>query len=570
MIVIFLMKNKNRRILVIGLFLFLSLQVLLFGQESTEEFSNTESRNNTALQEIKQGENTNPIKNNIYVIRNITFDSNGRSRPFALFYYGEFKEGEKIEGDEELEKYIKEKTQILYNQRVLQSVTIEYVLGDTNQDGTIPVDLLVKTVDTWNIIALPQPKYDSNKGFEFSIRARDYNFFGTMNALRINLEYEHQFEEERNPSKDRFGIEIYSDIPFRFLGLNWNFSLSNFLGYTNFNEEDFFSYRNTTDLSVDFPFARNTLTAGFQQNFLVNEENGGRFKGEYGIYAPFYMNSKPYMVLKVPLGINVYEYGELTYTPEVSLNFSYRVGEELEYWRRNPSINFNHSLGFGRIDWHQNYRNFRQGFSAEISNSNTYNFYREGWTNSYGVSVSAHNIATSFLGISGRFQFRQWFFDRTFATKDYPDYVEVGGVLRGVLDRSVIVKHKGFMFAMNLDFPFHVLHFVPSEWLNTNWLRIFNFDLHLSPFIDMATILGSKATWGINGILEKEDPIPFIPFSTSGTLMGAGLELIVFPLFFRSLYLRISVGYNMGEILRDSNTLKLFGDEIFIGIGHHY
>ena len=51
------------------------------------------------------------------------------------------------------------------------------------------VTLDVYTRDTWNLIALPYFKYDSNSGLLLALRGRDYNFFGTMQTLTLNLDY---------------------------------------------------------------------------------------------------------------------------------------------------------------------------------------------------------------------------------------------------------------------------------------------------------------------------------------------------------------------------------------------
>ena len=511
--------------------------------------------------------------NNIYIIRDISFNVTGRSRPYALEYHGELREGDIIEGRANLLRYINEKTQLLYNQRVIHSINIKYTLGTAMADGKIPVDLLITVVDSWNIIALPRPVYDSTSGFEFSLRGRDYNFLGTMSPLRVNFEYEHRFANERDSSRDRFELEAEITLPFSAFGFNWAFDFNNYFSYNRIGNEEFFGYKNSTGLSVEFPLARTVLTAGAEQNFIVNEENSWRFRAEYGdIYAPFYMRSRLFTNWRIPLGVDIYNFGELTYTPEVSFGVNYRVQDELEYWRKGPDITLGHRLGFNRVDWHPQHRNYRSGAEVFLNNANTYNFYRGAWSNNYGLEATLHTILAPRLGFSGRFQFRQWFLDKTYEAPGYPAYHEVGGVLRGIVDRSVIVKDGGFMFSLNLDFPIYVMHFAPSEWFKDRRFRFFDFDMHFSPFFDSAMINGSRAVWGENGILVEEETtaIPFIPFSVNGMIMGGGAEIIIFPLFMRALYLRVSIGYNMNHFLRNFRPSRIYGDEIFIGIGHHY
>jgi hypothetical protein len=202
--------------------------------------------------------------------------------------------------------------------------------------------------------------------------------------------------------------------------------------------------------------------------------------------------------------------------------------------RRGPTATLSHSLGFSRIDWIENYR---RGLSASIGNSNTYNFYKEDWDISYDVSTVYHHIFTEFFGISGRIQYRYWIDDYT---------KSAGDVIRGILDKSLSAD---YMLSINLDFPFRVLKFVPSKWFNKPGLRFIEFDLHFSPFLDIALL---------------RDPVNDTEFWSKPTV-GAGIELIVFPYFFRSFYLRASIGYDLNDMGPPSKW-----NELFIGIGHYY
>ena len=67
--------------------------------------------------------------NVIFVINDIDFKIKGRTRPYALIRYCDFNLGEEIHGLEKLEKYIRDKTQLLINQRVLSTAKIDYAIG---------------------------------------------------------------------------------------------------------------------------------------------------------------------------------------------------------------------------------------------------------------------------------------------------------------------------------------------------------------------------------------------------------------------------------------------------------
>lgn len=501
----------------------------------------------------------------IFYIRNIDFQVSGTSltglsRPFALMYHGEFKEGEELQGEDKLEIYVHEKTQLLLNQRVLESANIQYTLGEQEGDGRIPVDLLVTVVDSWNAIAIPYPKFDSNTGFELVIKARDYNFLGTMSPLRVDLGFERR-DNDREPIKNILTLGVDSDIPFQLWGLRWIINFDNVGSLTLSGGDKTISFKNTTGLAMELPLQRTTLTVGVEENAVYHEENPLQYREKYGEFAGFYVSGELYASWKIPMGIMIYDLGELTYTPKVSGKMNLRFGGELEPWRKGPSATFSHTLGFGRIDWLGNYR---RGLEASGQFAYTYNLYRKGWDNNYSFSVIWHRPFTSFFGLSSRFQFKQWFFDR-YAEDPSFSYAELGEVMRGILNSSLIARNFDFMFSINLDFPFHVLRFVPSQWFQTKNLKFFDFDLHVSPFIDIGMLQGwSKVSWE-NGQVESKKSLLFIP---QDMLFTAGIEIIAFPAFMRSLYVRASIGYNLNKLVETGHLPKW--DELFVGIGHHY
>jgi len=122
-----------------------------------------------------------PGDDRLYVIVAFEFDIRGRTRPNALLHNAELRVGEELHGRAGLEEYIRDRTQVLTNMRILRDTAeISYSVGARREDGAYPVTLLIKVEDSWNIIALPIPEYDSNTGFELDLRIRHYNFLGTM------------------------------------------------------------------------------------------------------------------------------------------------------------------------------------------------------------------------------------------------------------------------------------------------------------------------------------------------------------------------------------------------------
>jgi outer membrane protein assembly factor BamA len=520
----------------------------------------------------------------IFYIREIDFDIKGQTRPFALLFNGELKEGDEITGNDNLQKYIERRTQLLINQRSLASASIEYVVGEPDTDSRVPVDLLLHIVDTWNIIALPRPQYDSNSGLDIAIKARDYNFLGTMSPLRIDLGYQYNDQDESKPTyeKHSFNLLIDSDIPFKAFNVRWNLNFDNEFAFT---QDEPLTYKNTTGISLDLPWKTTTFTFGFEQGFILNELNSDGNREKYNLDSDSdYMYSKLYAHWSIPTALTFPTLGTLTYTPGLEGVLNYRIGG-IDEMRRGPNLAFTHRLGIGRVDWVKD-ENFRKGVSFSIANSYTYNFkylyraapefrpetgdpdtvpgtglpelepyrIRNGWSGSLSFTASAYLHLSKLFGISGRFQYQQWFFNNAHTT-------QAGDVLRGIIDRRISADT---MFSLNLDFPFRLIRFVPSEWSSKEklWIlpvKTFDFEMHVSPVLDIAVVKDSTDTG-----IDNKTGHDFQWYITGG------MEIIVFPLSWRSFYLRASAGFDLRNIIETKKLSKWYGDELFIGIGHFY
>jgi len=500
-----------------------------------------------------------------YYIRDFIFNITGMTRQFAIIYNAELSSGERITGRENLERYRRRKIQTLLNQRPLEYVDIQCLPGEAGEDGLVPVDLEITTRDSWNIIALPYPKYDDNTGFELTLKARDYNFLGTLSPLRIDFGYTLDQDKIWDFSEGSFNVVIDSDIPFNLFGFNWNLDFDNGVSYI-YNEPIY--YKNTTGLSMELPVGFTTATFGFEQNFILNERNEDLFRQIYGsyneadyesaygnYYEALYGISSVYNSWKIPTSLAVGNFGNLTYTPKISTGLAYGFNAGLDYLRQGYFITLSQKFGFSRIDWLDNYRD---GMDVYIENPNMLNFSRNGWTGSSILfSATVHKKIVNFFGISGRLRYQHWLYrhknwtDNNYSFTTLAGYNYGGDVLRGIFDRNL---QPNYMLSFNLDFPLRVLGFLPSKWFETPKLRIIDFDLHVSPFIDMAFV---------------RDPVHDIWFSDAPSV-GGGFELIVFPHFFRSFYVRASLGYNMNNVIKNGKPDKWYGNELFIGIGHFY
>jgi hypothetical protein len=494
----------------------------------------------------------------VFVINSFDFNISGMTRKFALINKGELEEGEEITGFSNLQKYIREKQQLLINERALESVNIDYTIGQKREDGKYPVDLEITTKDSWNIIALPKPQYSTNSGFKLTVNYRDYNFLGTLVPLRFDLGYRYDVY-----NRNYFSFMLDTDTPFVFFKLNWNFIFYNSVDYSPQLKKPFL-YKNITGFQVQLPFEKTIFVIGFKESLFVNQEHDEAYKPFYGDNQKgLYFSSNPYIHWVIPTGIEAKNFGQIYYMPYFIAN----INHELSPWplddiKIETSLSWGHGISFGRIDWIENLRN---GLSASISNAYAYSFRNRRYNVRpidiyYQISVTGHHIfKKDFFGVSSRFLLRHWVFG---PTHDSPG--DVGDVLRGIPDDNI---QANLMFSLNLDFPVKVLEARLDQWFGVSQFSFFNFDLYLSPIIDAAIFHHP----------QHQMVIGFRNFLLSG-----GLEAVFFPLRMRSMHLRMSMGLNLLRLSpfgKESSSYLIPGGydpssagkyEIYIGTDFHF
>jgi hypothetical protein len=488
-----------------------------------------------------------------YYIKTIEFDIEGRTKTSALIKAADIKTGEEFTSEEELNVYIGEKKQLLINNRVLAEVTIEWTAEDESS-GVTGVTLVVRTVDTRNFIILPEPKYSSNKGFEPALKLRDYNFLGAMNPLKIDLGYSMDEYHINDASKSKYSLEAEIDYPFEAFGFNWNFYFAPGAAYV---KDEAPSFNNVTGISIDIPLRNTTATFGYNHGAVIGEEYYLFEKQRHDeIFEDIkYMYSKVYGLWKAPLGIKLPFSGELNFVPKLSGAVNYRLaGGGLDY-RRGPAISFGQATGAEKINW---YGNFRDGAAIFLENNHEYNFYFNEWNNNAAAGTVFHKKYISFAGVSARFRYKQWF-NRAEHYRD-ESRAEAADMLRGILDRSI---YADYMLSLNIDLTLSVFTFKPSVWFANKSFRYFDFELFTAPVIDIAMVDGKRLDYYGKSLETLE-------FGDSGFFVSGGLEALVFPLSWRSIFLRLSVAWNVREALKIKYLPSGENREIYIGIGHYY
>ena len=120
-----------------------------------------------------------------YTIRSYSFNIKGKTTDSALSeFVGE--PGATFSTLEDMEAHIADKRQQLYNKRIFHEVGFTYTLEDMGGD-VFMADVVIYIDDARTFIILPFPKYDSNYGFEFKVKAMDSNFLGTFATLEGNI-----------------------------------------------------------------------------------------------------------------------------------------------------------------------------------------------------------------------------------------------------------------------------------------------------------------------------------------------------------------------------------------------
>ena len=520
----------------ISLLVFFIICFSVYCEENRDETKKIVLEGEFALDEILQNDKYG--EESIFIVNSFNYNVIGRTLPFALNKKTELKYGEEITGKTNFYKFINDKKQILINERVLKdNVRIEYIIGEKTEDDKYPVDLQIYVEDTFNIMALPYPKYSSSYGFELTIKARDYNFFGSMEALKLDIGYKYDQD-----GKSFFLLALDSGIPFQVFGLDWLFDFDNYFDYRPDMSLPYY-FKNNTAISLDIPIKRTTLTFLFSESFILNEENDDSDKPDFGDFQEgLYLSSKPSISWKIPTGLVIGKYDELTYIPNIYAVFNH----ELPSWplldnKIGPFLYFNHTLYFGRVNW---IGNFRDGLHVQINNSYGYNFHypnidRNPWTYDYSIETKGFFIfIKDRLGFSARLSHRHWIDS---------SYEYAGDYLRGIYDKDVNAE---FILSLNLDLNIRVLRFNAHEWFpNNKFLRLLGFDLHINPVID--------------GAFYKQ-PSKDASFDPENFLIGAGLEFIIYPHQFRSMFFRISTCWDFSDISKGTPI------ELFLGMEHHY
>ncbi len=481
----------------------------------------------------------------------VEYKVDGVTRSDALDRTLDIDSDKRFESEDELVSYVESLKTRLVNLRIFDQVDISYTINASDSDeSTSPqkVSLLIEVADSKHLLVMPYPKYDSNSGFSFKIKAKDTNFVGTMEELNADL----YFETDRSDAdvsviEKTIGGDFSYSFPFQAGPILFKWNNDDSFSYTFDKSKPEYSF--TTGISGNLEFGETAsismvVNQGLSRNFSYTDL-------EDELYG-FTLTK-----ISVPLVFGRDKLiSPVTIAPYIR-NASYYDSDGISV--ENPDIEGftvagGVSFDFGGINW---LGNFREGITTYADADIGYCFDRK-----YLVSAVTANITAfkSFkhAGIGSRVSF--------FAMNNTQK--EFGSLLRGIpnvlyyneyknaWNRRVSSVNAQYGIVCNIDVPVHVF--------TTNFLRMFDFEFQLSPFADIALV---------NNLQTKR------VFNPADGYYASGIEFLVYPLKWKSIVVRGSVGFDLGQVFNfesgSAKNMDKYGNasesyEIFIGIGWHY
>ena len=518
-----------------------------------------------------------------YQIKEVNYNTQGcgaaffsYTKPYAIEKNISANKKRIFESEDDLAEYLKDYELKLYSLRAFETINIDYSITKnpdySDNDENLPhassipqnfVTLTVNTKDSFHLLGVPYPKYDSNTGTKVKLKIKDTNFLGSLNAMSTDINFSLAQESEFETPECKLGFTFAYDHPFKIGLFDFTWVNDYTIDYTFGNLMP--EWNAKTGLKAELPAGIATYTLEFYQKACNNFD-----------YEPFddaiYFNED----VKFSVPLKLYEFakhGTLIYTPyiEASFNWDHNGINKENTSLSSPSLTFGHSISASRINWAYNFRN---GHSSSISNTYTYNFQRNMFYPYVGAEVKLYKSFELF-------ESQKELFNRIGITADLFTFVhfvdsenpyfggdgtKIGGRLRGIRDEQYFssqTSHPEWLsclpttaVVLNLDFPYHLFT------TNFTWkfLKYFNFDLQVSPFFDMSL--------GYNKITEKW-------FNPKDGFYAGGVEFLVYPAKWAGFTVRGSIGFDVGRmLLKDYLNTEWRDDtskfEISVGIGLHY
>lgn len=461
----------------------------------------------------------------VYTIRSVSFNIKGFTRERVLRQKANIAIGTEFATLEDFEGYLEQRRQTLLNERVLADVKAEYVL-EKGDEGRVFIDITFITQDSWNIIALPYFKYDSNDGLTLSARGRDYNFLGSMQTLVLNVDYAIDQRERHS-----YGGLASMNLPFQLAGYDASVSIYEDLAVHADGRPT--SSISNLGFSIVFPTRAYPITLSANQGYQSNPDEVDNDTDPYFLVSSLAASSW------IPAGFSAGRYGQVSYAPSLTASLNWRPREIVRDDRKGFKLTFSHGLHFGRVDW---INNMRKGMEGHLTNTDAYNFLTGVPTLDFDGTYVYHATKGGIIGFEARFV---GFYSFTNTTR-----TDLGAYMRGIIDERLWGGAAAFL---NLQMPIKLFDFPTHVIIGKNW---FDFELQMTPFVDL-------------GYCRKHLGDAF----QDSAWYTAGLEFCVYPLRMRTFIVRASAAFDLDAVIRNKSlTAPSPRDgyspyEIFFGLG---
>lgn len=508
-------------------------------------------------------------QNKFYKIADVTYVTNGKTNINVLKRNVEIDTEKLFSSEQELLEYTKVIQQQLINLRLLDNIELKTEKLDSSEylseveNEIILYELTISFTDSKHLLILPKPGYDSNSGFELKVKMKDTNFLGLMNTFNLDFNGIYFHDDITDKKELSLGLNFDYSLPFQIKKFQntWDNEFS--FKWTLGHEKPEFSYN--TGLSFIYPFKKTSLKLELHEMFTRDED--------YEIFGDsvYFTNNEK---LSYIIPITKINENKLTYTPAVEFIFNNdRDGINISNSDLSgPVGKIHHTLSLSNYNW---INNFRNGNAFSLSNSYGWNFQTEKFIPS--ISLSAQYYKS--FGFAS-------FTSSLYVFKYFNSSAKIGDKLRGTRDNqfykntSTYALNTSAAIVLNLDFPVHLF---TTDWFGLG-LKLFGPYRELSPFAQKLTYIPYRLfkiadfEMQINPFIDialTENSVTNKLFDLRDGFYNAGLEILIFPLKWKSYVIRTSVGFDMGKILLKNklnwewrNNLPPY--EIFFGLGLHY
>ena len=122
-----------------------------------------------------------------YDIKGAGFKFMGKTREYPFKRKFSIDKKTVFESREALEHYLNNYVRTLESSRYFDEVKVDYEARPSDTQDLYNVILLIDIQDSHHLLVMPYPKYSSNSGLTLKLKAKDTNFFGSLNTMNTEL-----------------------------------------------------------------------------------------------------------------------------------------------------------------------------------------------------------------------------------------------------------------------------------------------------------------------------------------------------------------------------------------------